>query len=556
MSLKFLLGRPNFFHGQTASSALFSNKKLITAWEVSPFSQYQYGVSSDSQTLYLGSFAYASMLGTLWRGTINYDIIVFKTCFHQGRFAVVFLPETNLADVPATLGDLLTTNYNVVCNLKDRQDEMGRTTFRVASPYVSNVGWKKTYHATSNTSNPGPDATTLRTKVGCMAIYSLVDLSYSEQVSGSVSFLIAHSAGEDFQIARPTIQLSPGFQTRSAQSDVGPVFIPEDENLLVPSHKSRDITAQTTGEYFHSLRALMKRYGNFGSLERADDYVGLRTRHMAEDPTTGRRVMSRLNFKDYVSPTPWYMVSFLYRFYNGSSNLKLIPTRPASICESFLKFDEDVASQTTVNDQESIGQPVFSQQQQVSNVYEIRTPYYRAVRCDVVNSIEPPVYGDVRTCIKISNTGGTADVSKLYEAAGDDFNFFFMVGPPPMMDIDNLKTTGAIFPTGKVVTVSTASVTATTDEGLFVRTGLITVTPTVVAGTYHIATSTKDFVTVTYTDATTELVPITSCRIYRTGTSIYLEIPTDPNPLKVPNTTAITASVKALDTFDVLIDAP
>ena len=100
MSFEYVFGRPNYFHAQTASSTLFSARKKITAWEVSPLSQYQYGNSEDSQTMFLGSFAYASMMGTLWRGAINYDIMVVKTPYHQGRFAVVFLPETNLADVP------------------------------------------------------------------------------------------------------------------------------------------------------------------------------------------------------------------------------------------------------------------------------------------------------------------------------------------------------------------------------------------------------------------------------------------------------------------------
>jgi hypothetical protein len=161
MALSYIFGRPNYFHAKTADSSLFKDQKLITAWEVSPLSEYQYGESSDSQTMFMGSFSYASMFGTLWRGTINYDIFVVKTGFHQGRFAAVFLPETNLADVPAVLGELLNTNYNVVCNLKDRQDEMGRTNFRISAPFISNTAWRETYKRTTNETNPGPDATLL-----------------------------------------------------------------------------------------------------------------------------------------------------------------------------------------------------------------------------------------------------------------------------------------------------------------------------------------------------------------------------------------------------------
>ena len=462
MSLEYIFGRPNFFHAQTASQELFSGRKLITKWEVSPFSEYQYNNTETAATMYLGSFAYASMMGTLWRGTINYDVMVIKTPFHQGRFAVVFLPETNLDDVPDTLGELLNTNYNVICNLKDRQDEMGRTTFRISVPYISNTPWRETYKRTTNTSNPGPDATTLDTKTGSLAIYSLVDLSNPPTVTGDVTFYVAHSGGEDYQISRPVMNLAPGFQTRYAQSDVGAVFIPEDENLLVPNSKTQDVTAQTTGEYFVSLRALMKRFNFLSFLKQDNDFVGIKTRSFSENSESGVRNLSRLNFTDEVSPTSWYMISFLYRFYNGSSMLKVIPPRPGMVTEGYLRFDEDLVSQTIHNQTDAIGQPIFQQLQAVSCSYEIRTPYYRGIRCDVVNSNQKPILGDVRTCIRSRNAGGFDDTtapSYLYEAAGDDFNFFFLVGPPPMMDIKNIKSTSTL-PTGNPFLMDVRTVTA------------------------------------------------------------------------------------------------
>jgi len=538
MSFEYIFGRPNYFHAQTASNTLFSGRKLITAWEVSPFSQYQYDNPEDSQTMYLGSFAYASMMGTLWRGTINYDLMVVKTPYHQGRFAVVFLPETNIADVPATLGELLNTNYNVVCNLKDRQDEMGRTTFRVSVPYISNTDWRETYRRTTNSTNPGPDATTLDTKTGCLAVYSLVDLSNPPTVSPSVTFYVAHSGGEDYQIARPVMNLAPGFQTRYAQSDVGTVFVPEDENLLVPSHTSRDVTAQTTGEYFQSLRAFMKRYGWFANISQTINHVGLRTRHMTEDPTSGVRTMSRENFSDRVIPTPWYMSSFLYRFYNGSSQLKIIPFTAGLVADSYVSFDESTVSQTFVPEQESYGQPLFQQNQQVSNAFEIRTPYYRGIRCDVVDSTQTPILGDVRTNVRCRNLaayGGTSQSSSMFEAAGDDFNFFFMVGPPPMSDIKNL-TTVSTFPTGNDVSVdlSTAtSIDASTEpfnpstnvRGVTFSPGL----PATGTGFYgNITSSTEPSIPLALTAGGTAAVPVTSCLIAnRTGVGPSIYIPFD-----------------------------
>lgn len=552
MNFEYIFGRPNYFHAQTASTNIFSDRKLITAWEVSPFSQYQYGNNEDSFTMYLGSFAYTSMMGTLWRGTINYDVMVIKTPYHQGRFAAIFLPETNIDDVPSNLGELLNTNYNVVCNLKDRQDEMGRTTFRISVPYISNTPWRETYRRADTTGNFGPNATTLDTKTGCLAIYSLVDLSNPPTVSGSVTFYIAHSGGEDYQISRPTLNLAPGFQSRYAQSDVGPVFIPDDENLLVPNSKTQDVTAQTTGEYFKSFRALIKRFGVLATMDQTADFLGLRTRNMTEDPTAGYRTFSRLNLSDKVAPTPWYMASFLFRFYQGSSSLKLFPSTPASYVESFLQYDEDLTSVTILGQRNAIGQPVFQQMQQMSNVYEIRTPYYRGVRCDVVSSNQTPLLGDVRTCIRSQDRTGTitsTGVSFLHEAAGDDFNYFFLIGPPPMMDIKNLNAV-ANFPTGTGRIVALAAVANSATLSGFFTVFTAVYVPLISPGDRNaISSSSREFVTLFYTDLSSEQILVTDCFLTQSNFN-----PGDPGfsiPYNTQKTVDATASLAELNSYPV-----
>jgi hypothetical protein len=564
MSLAYLFGRPNFFHVQTAPASKFSARQLITSWEVSPLSEYQYGNVETADTMYMGSFAYASMMGSLWTGSINYDIMVVKTPYHQGRFAVVFFPETNLAELDNTssdqLGDLLTTNYNVVCNLKDRQDENGRTFFRISVPFISNTLWRETYKRSSNVNNPGPDATTLDTKTGVLAIYSLVDLSSPPTVADQVTFFIAHSGGDDYQIARPIMNLAPGFQNRYAQSDVGAVFIPDDENLLIPTHKTRDPTAQTTGEYFLSLRALSKRFGLFGFLSQIPEFVGFRTRKFTENDSSGARVMSQYSFNERCAPTPWYMISFLFRFYNGSSMLKIIPPTPSMMTEGYLRFDEIDDAVTVLPQTDAIGQPVFQQLQMVSNAYEIRSPYYRGIRADVVGSTQVPVLNDVRTCIRSQNRSGFGSVeaaSYLYEAAGDDFNFFFMIGPPPMMDIKNV-TEVVIYPTGNAVDIDfgvAANVSQTATEVIispvkFVPTLAVTTTRS------EITQSDTEFVTIVLGSGAEEKVPVIDCQLqeYQPSASFYIPLPLDPSD-PIDATQTLIALI-ALGAFGIITNAP
>lgn len=573
MALSYIFGRPSYFYAKTVNTALFKDRKLLASWECSPFSQHQYGNPQDSQSLFLSGFSYASMcFGTLWSGAINFDIKIIKTAFHNGRFAIVYLPKTTMANVPPVLGNLLNTNYNVLVNLKEEEDGPKRTSIRISVPYMCETPMLETYKSSTNASNPGPDATTLETSHGCLAIYCLVDLSLPPTVPDQITFYVAHSGGEDYQIARPTLNLAPGFQSRYAeprqvshkrfaQSDTGAVFIPPDENLLVPSHNTMDVTPFTTGEPFKSLRALSKRFNRIATLKQTSDYVGLLTRSFYEDPVGGFRVMSRKNLIDEVHPSTLYMISHLYRFYNGSTCLKLIANSFGTRADSFLQFDEGRDSQTVVPISEAIGQPVFPQVQLMSGAYEIRTPYYRGVRCDVIGSARTPTLGDVRTCIRsrVMGGGGPATTeTDIFEAAGDDFNCGFLVGPCVMQDRRNIKTEPASFPTGVTRTVNlplTAAFSVGDIEGVpTVGVSTVSYTPALPEDTpnlYAISSASISTIDIHYT--TNPLIvsyPLTSCYAGdRAAVAISLYIPRDDN--RIIDEPATSAYLGALPDFTI-----
>lgn len=461
MSFKHILARPNIFHAFQVDPVSFSGRKLMGKWEVSPFSEHQYKHqgSTDVNTLYLGSFAFTCInFATLWKGTIIYDIHMIKTVFHRGRFVVVFLPETNMADVPEVLNESITKCYSVVVNLQDRQDEQGRTTIRIAVPYTANTPWRNTFNLT----NGAPDAGTLATKTGCLAVYALNDLSVNETVADkSMAFYIAHSAGEDFALGRPTIQLAPGYTGVYAETDHGEVFIPEDDNLLVPSHSYQDVSAGTTGEYYTSLRQIIKRAGKAFELTPSDSYLGIKLSSFREQSGlngTGTRDVGTEDFPLKGIPTPFYMASFLYTFYNGSTHAKIFPATPGSTCDAYLKYSDVSTYQAALPENDSIGQPVFQQNQQTSNCFEIRTPWYRAIRGDAISSSLVPILGDVITCMRTRDRTGYGSQNEnadVYESAGDDFNFYFLRGPPPMVSVKQANIPFPILPyEGTLVTLS------------------------------------------------------------------------------------------------------
>lgn len=354
------------------------------------------------------------------------------------------------------------------------------------------------------------------------------------------------------------MNLAPGYQSRYAQSDIGTVFVPDDENLLVPSHTTQDVTAQTTGEYFKSLRAFMKRYGWFADLSQQDNFIGLRTRHMTEDSTSGARTMSRLNFSDRVIPTPWYMSSFLYRFYNGSSQLKVIPYTAGVVADSFLSFDENTTDQLVVPFQEAYGQPLFQQNQQVSNAFEVRTPYYRGIRCDVVDSNQTPVLGDVRTNIRCRNRasfGGNTQTSSVYESAGDDFNFFFMIGPPPMSDIKNVRAIST-FPTGNTVEIDTSTITSQnvgTDSINFLPVDFTPALAETSTTFYNITESSPATVSLPVTVGSPIIYDLTNALIQQSTSNVLSLIIDDPSTIDL---SGAQAALKAISPITVITDAP
>lgn len=440
MSLSYIFERPNIFYRLTVTSTQFRNQVLLMKWEVSPFTQYQHLDTVNPESLFLGSFAYSAMMGTLWRGTIIYDIFFVKTCFHQGRVAIVYLPETNMSDVPTSLGTLLTTNYAKVVNLREVGTDDNRSVVRLPIPYISNTPWKKTVLFDAQNQ---PASGTTETTNGCVAIYALTDLSAPDTVAQGLQLLISHSGGEDFEISRPLIQLCPGYEGRGseafAEGDIGEVVIPDREDILVPDTVTSPVTAQTTGEYFESLRAYMKRSAPvcvFNST--IDTMIGLKPHLMMEGSSGNRIVRATANTTGHVLMTPFYMASFLYRFWNGSTVVRLPATTfdHHSLCS--LSVDSEFTNALNRADVVTTGL-IHQQRQTVSGIAEYRIPYYQDVRCGVVGSQVDNPQGSPRLNVAMRHTY-TGAASYLFESAGDDFNFFFLIGPPPMRSIGLLPS--------------------------------------------------------------------------------------------------------------------
>jgi len=186
-----------------------------------------------------------------------------------------------------------------------------------------------------------------------------------------------------------------------------------------------------------------------------------------------------------------------------------------------------------LSEQDSIGQPVFSQLQQVSNAFEVRTPYYRGIRCDVVSSAQTPVLNDVRTCVRMKDGtgyGSSTSNTQVFEAAGDDFTFFFLIGPPPMMDIKAITDT-TTFPNGEEIKVDLSTIHTLEDFDSALETHPVTMTPELPLkpGTNYPIRASENLPLGAYPvhkdGGLIEFVPAESCLISHGDNGHYLIIP-------------------------------
>lgn len=208
MSLSYIFERPNMIARITVSKEDFARTQLLFSWECAPFNYFTQQLQSDGQDFCFGTFSFTSCLYKMWRGSINYSLTCSKTGFHTGRMVAVFFPNSTRAQLPPVLGELLTTNSNVVLDLSADQGTEMDLSRSLLSVYTSSFPWKQTMWKDAQGKYR---SNTLNTANGCIGVYCLNDLVCPETVAQEITFLLHAQAGKDYEVAIPTIQLQAGF---------------------------------------------------------------------------------------------------------------------------------------------------------------------------------------------------------------------------------------------------------------------------------------------------------------------------------------------------------
>nr|UNY42088.1 MAG: polyprotein 2 [Picornavirales sp.] len=204
--------------------------------------------------------------------------------------------------------------------------------------------------------------------------------------------------------------------------------------IIAGSDPTRSVSVGTTGEYVKSLRALMKRFTRVAEFDGTAVVSYQPTSFTNYTGTTlniGNRSWEGENPGGGNLPESWLnMVSYLYRFMAGGSRTKI-----------FMRAGDYISSSNQLSETPAVGfdapleDPEFLQAGNLNNVMETTIPFYSQYRARVVSDLPEGSISKQR--IEFNRQGRYP----LYEAASDDTNFWFLIGPPVMRprDVDRIN---------------------------------------------------------------------------------------------------------------------
>lgn len=372
MALAYVLTRPAITTKFTYSNQV-SNTDLYT-FTVRPDSIV--GLESGNHTSALpvtGSFfvpmlTYYANEFYYWRGTIRVRLTAASTKFHAGRLLVGFTPSNTSLLAPSSSDAL---NYkSVVWDIRDS------TTLEFDIPFI----FPKAYALTSRAT-------------GIFFVRVLDPLTYPANVSPSVPFLVEHSAGPDFECARPAVAtLIP--------NNALPSFFSQSSSKVF-NMDERSPADLCIGEGVKSVKQLISRATFIGSLT-VNTYTSLE--NMNTSPSVNGSIVAK-----------W---KACYTFWRGSYDYHFLPnntncTVTASVCTTTDSWASPF-SDIVVSEQKGL---------HVSVPYYKDTPMVSYTTCNITPTSKVRVFVS-------SNTAEATDRVGMFSNYGDDTQFFYFIGPP------------------------------------------------------------------------------------------------------------------------------
>lgn len=376
MSLAYILTR----YGITSTFSLsnqVANTDLYT-FTVSP--SFLRGLGSGSHTAALpttGTFTVPTLTYyandfLFWKGDIRVRLTAAITKFHSARLLVGFIPTPTAGLTPAAADAL---NYqSVIWDLRDNPTMEFDIPFIYPRPYAP-----------------------VSSFTGTFFVRILDPLVAPGNVSPTVTFLVEHSAGDDFECARPAVATLIPNETAPALGN----FVSQSGASNVFNTDQRSPADLCIGEAINSVKQLISRAYYMGSLGDNTNAT------LSNQNTTATLNGSILN--------KW---KSCYTFWRGSFDYHLIPNNTSMMV---------TASYPAVTGQFS--SPLSNIAVTEPTALHITVPFYKDIPMVSATTATGTPESLVRIFVSSQSTSATNKLG-IFGHAGEDTQYFFFIGPP------------------------------------------------------------------------------------------------------------------------------
>lgn len=375
MSLAYILTRYGVTSGFSLSNQAANTDLYI--FSVSP--SFLRGTSGNhvtplptSGTFTVPTITYYANDFLYWKGNIRVRLSAAITKFHSARLLVGYIPTNTPGTTPASTDAL---NYqSVIWDLRDNPTLEFDIPFIYPRPYA-----------------PVSVAT------GTFFVRILDPLVAPQNVSPTVTFLVEHAAGDDFECARPTVATLIPNETPPASG----IFVSQSGSAHVFNTDERSPADLCVGEAINSVKQLISRAYYMGSI--------------GDNTNT---VLSNQNTSTTLNGSVLNKWKSCYTFWRGSFDYHLIPNNTSMMV---------TASYPAVTAQ--FNSPLSNIAVTEPTALHITVPFYKDVPMVSATTATGTPESLVRIFVSSQSTSSTNKLG-IFGHAGEDTQYFFFIGPP------------------------------------------------------------------------------------------------------------------------------
>lgn len=500
MDMNHVLSIPNFWDrftwdtSQAADAVLWNN--YVTPMKIKPYSDT---ITDKFRCTHMG---YVANSHTYWRGSLVYTFKFVKTQYHSGRLRISFIPFYYNVDISTGTPDISRTQ-KVIIDLRTSTE----VSFTV--PYVSSRPWM--YCIRPEASWLGTNNTLMYNAVtGIVRVEVLNQLVSASNVNPAIDVIVEVHGGPDLTFAGPTLPSyvpyggtftaattvkaeeekkeeydnnipevkitaqimgeNEAIQRNDAQRGVHPMSI---DTHKIAANWSPE--AHCIGEKIMSIRQLIKRFGNFYSLDHSNTNPGVIIAPFSvPSPVTATASVKTMSMFEY-----YY---FIYAFWRGGMRIKSATSinQASTLTMVSRKFPGYVLYYMWSSVQDALnavinkftpggipvqlldgyppgttnmGASVVNVDQTVEGLAEIEVPYYNVSHISpatVYSSTERPVEianilkGHTPPCVlglaplsqhPVTTGSNERLTTSFLRAPADDFSMMYLVGVPPLVNV-------------------------------------------------------------------------------------------------------------------------